>query len=482
MNHTVDKEAALDAVIFELKAKAEQAGLGYNQPTDCHFPPEPAPPEFSDESLAMDFADRHKDELRYVAAWNKWLKYSGGVWRFDDTLNVFDLARRVCREAAARCRIPRTAGALASSKTVAAIVSLARADRRIAATTDQWDTDPWLLNTPGGAVDLRTGNMRPHQSNDYCTKMTAVAPGGECPQWLDFLNRITNDDSELVAFHRRVFGYGLTGITREHAMFFHYGTGANGKSTLIGTATHVLGDYAGVAAAETFTASGLERHPTEIAGLRGLRLVTAIETEEGKRWAESKIKTLTGGDAISARFMRQDFFTFTPQFKLIVAGNHKPQLRNVDAAIQRRLHLVPFSAYIEPDQRDHRLSEKLKAESPGILAWMIEGCREWQQIGLASPACVTGATAEYFETEDSLARWLADCCDIDPQGRAESGELFASWKMWAETVGEWVSNQKVFGQRLQDRGFTPHRGQAGRRGYIGLALKCDDNAGQWWSR
>lgn len=481
MNHTVDKEAALDAVIFELKAKAGRAESGDNLPTDCNLPSEPAPPEFSDESLAMDFADRHKDELRYVAAWNKWLKYSGGVWRFDDTLNVFDLARRVCREAAARCRIPRTAGALASSKTVAAIVSLARADRRIAATTDQWDTDPWLLNTPGGAVDLRTGIMRPHRSSDYCTKMSAVEPGGECPLWLEFLNRITNDDSELAAFHRRVFGYGLTGITREHAMFFHYGTGANGKSTLLGTATHVLGEYAGVAAAETFTASGLERHPTEIAGLRGLRLVTAIETEEGKRWAESKIKTLTGGDAISARFMRQDFFTFTPQFKLIVAGNHKPQLRNVDAAIQRRLHLVPFSAYIEPDQRDHRLSEKLKAESPGILAWMIEGCLEWQQIGLAPPACVTGATAEYFETEDSLARWLADCCETGPQCRAEAGELFANWKAWADAAGEWAGSQKMFGQKIQDRGFTQHRGRAGR-GYIGLALKQEDNSAQWWAR
>ena len=213
---------------------------------------------------------------------------------------------------------------------MAAIERLATADQRLAATTDQWDADPWLLNTPGGVIDLRTGEIRDHQPSDYMTKMTAVEPDGACPLWRKFLNRIFAGDAELIAYVQRVAGYTLTGSTRDHAMFFGFGTGANGKSVFINTISGILGDYHRTAAIETFTASKFDRHPTDLAGLRGARLVTAIETEEGRRWDEAKIKTLTGGDKISARFMRQDYFEFSPQFKLMIAGNRKPSLRSVD--------------------------------------------------------------------------------------------------------------------------------------------------------
>ena len=222
---------------------------------------------------------------------------------------------------------------IGSAKTVAAVERLASADRRIAATVDQWDTDSSLLNTPGGTIDLRTGDMRPHAPGDYITKITAAAPGGECPTWLEFLNRITGGDVELQAFLQRMAGYSLTGDTSEHALFFGYGTGANGKSVFVETLAGLLGDYHRMAPIETFTATIGDQHPTNLAGLRGARLVTAVETEEGRRWAESRIKQLTGGDKVAARFMRQDFFEFTPQFKLIIVGNHKPGLRSVDEAI-----------------------------------------------------------------------------------------------------------------------------------------------------
>jgi putative DNA primase/helicase len=189
-----------------------------------------------------------------------------------------------------------------------------------------------------------------------------------------FLSKITNGNAELSEYLARMAGYCLTGSTNEHALFFCYGTGANGKTTLVNAITGCIGDYHRTAPIETFTQSHNDRHPTELAALRGARLVTAVETEEGRRWAESKIKALTGGDAIAARFMRQDFFEYVPQFKLLIAGNHKPGLRSVDEAIRRRFNLVPFTVTIPPEERDEGLPEKLKAELPGILAWMIRGC------------------------------------------------------------------------------------------------------------
>jgi putative DNA primase/helicase len=349
------------------------------------------PPAFSDEALALRFAERHSNNLRYAAAWSKWLYWSGSRWEFDETALAVDHARKICRAAAAECNHPKVARAAASAKTAAAVERLAKADRRLAATTDQWDSDPWLLNTPAGVVDLRTGQIRPHQSKDYMTKITAVSPGGAGSLWHRFLDRILNGDQELKAFLQRVCGYCLTGITREHALFFLFGTGANGKSVFLGTVAGILGDYHRTAPIETFTVSLGDRHPTELAMLRGARLVTAIETEEGRRWAESRIKALTGGDRVAARFMRQDFFEFTPQFKLQVAGNHKPGLRSVDEAMRRRLHLLPFTVTIPPAERDPSLAEKLAPDGNCSLrraSAALPGRKALRAIGvlLALPA------------------------------------------------------------------------------------------------
>jgi putative DNA primase/helicase len=426
-------------------------------------------PAHSDEALALRFAERHANNLRYVADWGKWLRWDGTCWRFDNTLHAFDLARRICREAANEANKPKMQMAIASAKTVAAIERLAKSDRRLAATIDQWDADPWLLNAPGGMVDLRTGKIRQARVEDYCTKITAVSTSGDCPTWYAFLHRVTGGDEELIAFLRRVCGYALTGVTHEHALFFLYGTGANGKSVFISTIAGILGDYHTTAPIETFTASQSERHPTDLAGLRGARLVTATETEEGRRWAESKIKALTGGDKISARFMRQDFFEFAPAFKLMIAGNHKPGLRSVDEAIRRRFHLIPFSVTIPAVERDRDLAERLKAEWPGILAWMVDGCLEWQATGLQPPVAVTDATAAYLAAEDALAEWLDECCWRDPKTWTASSALFGSWSEWATKAGEPPGTQKRFVQNLEARGFLPRRQMHGR-GFDGLRI------------
>ena len=346
----------------------------------------------------------------------------------------------------------KTAIKIASAKTISAVESLARSDRRLAATVDQWDADPWLLNTPDGVVDLKTGILRPHRIEDYMTKITAIGPGGNCPLFLAFLDRIMSGDHEVISYIQRVFGYGLTGEIIEHALFFWYGTGANGKSVLLSTVSGLLGDYHTAAPIETFTVSNSDRHPTDLAGLRGARLVSASETEEGRRWAEAKIKQLTGGDRIAARFMRQDFFTYQPAFKLIIAGNHKPSLRSVDEAIRRRFHLVPFAVTIPEHERDLELTKKLKAEWPGILAWIIQGCLEWQKTGLRPPAAVRKATDAYLESEDAIAAWLEERCERDPNAWESSTTIFASWSAWAAAAGEYVGSQKQLTQKLEKRG------------------------------
>jgi putative DNA primase/helicase len=432
------------------------------------------PPEFSDDALALRFADRYASELRFVAAWSRWLRWDGKRWEFDDTLNAFDRARVICRTAAAECNKPKLAKELASAKTVAAVERLARSDRRLGATVEQWDADLWLLNTPDGVIDLRTCEMREHRVEDYLTRITAVAPGGTCPQWHSFLDRITNGDEALQQYLQQVCGYALTGSTREHALFFLHGTGANGKGTFIKVISTVLGDHHRVAPIETFTASYSDRHPTDLAGLRGARLVTANETEEGRHWAEAKIKMLTGGDMVTARLMRQDFFDFVPQFKLMIAGNHKPALRSVDEAIRRRFNLIPFTVTIPEAERDQDLADTLlKAEGPGVLAWMIDGSLDWQERGLTPPEAVTAATAAYLEAQDSFSAWLNECCKRDPNAWERSQTLFASWKIWAEQAGYFVGDAKTFREKLERCDDIEHKLQPGtkRAGFQGLHLK-----------
>jgi putative DNA primase/helicase len=233
-----------------------------------------------------------------------------------------------------------------------------------------------------------------------------------------------------------------------------------------------MGDYHRTAPIETFTASNGDRHPTDLAGLRGARLVTATETEEGRRWAESRIKQLTGGDIVSARFMRQDFFDFLPQFKLFIAGNHKPGLRRVDEAIRRRFHLIPFSITIPAEERDKELSLKLKSEWSGILTWAIEGCLQWQAQGLRPPPAVLDATAAYLADEDVYATWIEERCERVPNAWASSTALFSSWQGWAEASGEYAGGSKAFTQSLEKRGFERRKMETGQ-GFCGLRVKGD---------
>jgi putative DNA primase/helicase len=435
-------------------------------------------PPSAEDAIALVFAERHSHELRYVALWGQWQSYDGARWAHDDTLHAFDRARAICREIAADCE--RAASVVASAKTVAAVERLARADRRLAATTAQWDANDRSLNAgedeaPNATYDLRTGIGRPPDPLDYITKKTAcsVAPAGTPhPLWDAFLMRVTDNDPELVGFLQRYIGYCTTGLTAEHVFVFAYGTGANGKSTFINTIARIFGDYATVAAMSTFIASNVEQHPTDLAKLRGARLVVAQETQKGRRWDETKIKTLTGGDKMSARFMRQDFFDFVPTFKLFISGNHKPRLNSIDEAIRRRLLLVPFTVQIPRKERDPQLADKLWGERRAILRWCIDGCLEWQRIGLAPPKIVLDATENYFSDQDTLQQWLDDCTEDGGQfAFTRTTELFASWKAWCETGNVKPGTERALSEGLADRGFHRDRNNSGQRGFKNLVVK-----------
>jgi len=440
--------------------------------------PEPAQdceaPEYSDDALALAFSDRHAGQLLHVPEWGAWLRWDGCRWAFDKTLAVFDLARVICRQASvqadAKGRRDDFSDRLASAQKISAVERLARADRRHARPADAFDADPWALNTPVGVIDLKTGKIRGHGPADLFTKATTVAPSGDCPRWLRFLDEVFQGDAEAVAYTQRWCGYALTGSTREHAFLFVYGPGGNGKSVLLNTLAHVMGDYATTADMELFTVGNGNSHPTGLADLRGARLVLAQETEQGRALAEAKIKAMTGGDRIKARFMRQDFFEFQPVFKLVMTGNHRPVIRNPDDAMRRRLHLLPLT--YKPPSPDRDLAEALQAEAPGILAWAIAGCLDWQRERLGTCKAMKGATADYFAEQDLIAQWLAERCEQVPQGEVPSSALFRDWQGYAKERGEDAGTSKSFSGALE-RHHAKKRAKSGMV-FLGLRLRPSD--------
>ncbi len=413
----------------------------------------------SEDAAAQEFTAAYEGELLYDHDVGRWFMWCGTHWQVNNTELAFHYARELAREMAAN-KGPRERLSGGKAAFAASVERLARATPPFARTSENWDRDCILLGTPGGTVDLRTGVMREANPGDCVTKITRVAPAenADCPVWMKFLRDATGEDEELIAFLQEWCGYCLTGDISEHALVFVYGDGGNGKSVFINAVSESLGDYAVTAAMDTFEASRSAKHPTDLAMLRGARLVTASETEEGRAWAESRIKAITGGDPISARFMRQDFFTYTPQFKLTIVGNHMPVLCNVDEAAKRRFNIVPFTR--KPASPDKHLPEKLRAEYREILRWMIEGCLRWRTNGLSRSTIVTQATAEYFSDQDLFGQWLSECCNVDLNLREmfEPGKaLYGSWREFAERGGEQPGSTKSFAQKMRARGILSDR-------------------------
>jgi putative DNA primase/helicase len=306
--------------------------------------------------------------------------------------------------------------------------------------------------------------MRPGAAADMITKSVAVAPADttDCPLWIQFLSEATGGDSEMIRFLQLWAGYCLTGVTREHLLVFIFGDGGTGKTVFLNALSAIMGDYAVAAPMETFTVGAFDRHPTELARLCGARLVTASETEDGRSWMESRVKQLTGGDSVPARFMRQDFFEYMPQFKIVITGNHRPGLKNVNDATRRRFRMVPFT--VKPATPDLSLEERLRVEYPAILRWMIDGCKDWQASGLPESATIRKETDEYFAAQDVVGQWINDCCESDMcecRINERSSLLFKSWRNYAITLGEEPRSNKWLSEKLESRGYTKRKTRDG---------------------
>lgn len=438
----------------------------------------------TEDSAALAFAQQYRAELLFDHDAKSWFRWTGNHWQQERTRLAFAWARDLIRDLTENEAIKVKALGRKTAFT-SGVERFAQTDRAFAITTADWNRDRYLLATPLGTVELNTGRLRPAKPDDRINKLTAIGPSStiSCSRWLTFLSECTGNDAEVVAFLQRWLGYCLTGDICEHALVFCYGPGGNGKTTLLNTVTAILGDYATTAAMETFVASQFDHHTTDLAMLCGARMVSAAETEEGRAWAETKIKRLTGGDPVTARFMRCNNFTYWPTFKLMVIGNHEPALRNVDDAARRRFNIIPFTR--RPAVIDMQLEQKLKAEWPGILRWMIDGCLEWQRIGLAPPETVLAATASYFENQDLFAQWLEEKCDAEPDNphkTTTSADLFKSWSDYAKAAGDTAGIRKSFARILERHRFKPDRAHGGTRIWRGIRLRLEEDWRQTYDR
>lgn len=431
--------------------------------------------EVSEDLIALSFSTQYAATMRFDHDEGRWYEWDGTRWRSDKTERGFHYAREIGR------RMGDGKRNMCKASVASGAERFCRADPALAVTSEYWDQDPWQLGTPGGIIDLRDGTLLPSDPSCRITKLTAATPAAGVPKrWLAFLNDATGGDQEVIDFLQEWCGYGLTGDTREHALLFVHGGGGNGKSVFINTFTKLLGDYALTAAMETFTAAKGERHSTDVAMLKGARLVTASETEEGKAWAEARIKQMTGADPITARFMRRDNFTYIPQFKLTIIGNHAPVMHSVDEAMRRRFRIVPFDR--KPTRPDRRLEDKLREEWPQILQWMVEGCLRWQDKGLSHPTVMKAATEAYFEAQDVFGQWVSDNCQVGLREWEGTGKLYESWCRFAKANGEDTGTAKAFSSTMQKRGYTPGRMSDSSRARIfrGLSLNqvaYDDEQG-----
>lgn len=433
------------------------------------------PSAFSEDALAQQFIALHSGNAKYVKTWGQWMLWQETRWVRDEQDVVKEMARTLLcgivnsdvgqvMQLALRRRIN-------SIHMVNAVQSIASFSPSCSTAMSQWDSDPWLLSTPGGTVDLKTGEVRASRREDLMLQTTTVSPAKTgCPTWLHFLDTVMAGNQGLIDYLQRLTGYALTGLTIEQQLSFFYGTGGNGKGVFLSALRSILGEYATVAPMSTFVEKKNDGHPTDIAGLQSARLVVAQETEEGRRWAESLLKSLTGGDPVKARYMRQDYFEFIPKFKLIFAGNHKPALRSVDEAMRRRMHIVPWTVTIPAEQRDPFLGEKLKAEYPAILQWMIDGCLCWQQYGLAPPPEILEATNEYLEGEDTLSSWLDERCILDTALHAATKEVYQNYVAWCSDAKEFPFSHKRLVSNLASRGVKAVKSN-NKRILRGIALK-----------
>lgn len=428
---------------------------------------------------------RHGADLRFCWPWRSWLCWDEARWRQDDTAAVSRMAKATVaamytegaglEDEEARKALVRHAMRSEARPRIDAMISLTRSEPGIPVLPDDLDRDPLLLNVLNGTIDLRTGELLPHERAGLVTKIAPIVhdPEAACPQWLAFLERIMAGNVELIAFLKRAVGYSITGLTTEQVLFIMWGPPDTGKTTFIETIIDLSGDYANSTPAETFLSRRGDSIPNDLARLKGIRLVKAAETEEGKKLAVARIKGITGRDTISARFMRGEWFDFRPQFTPWLATNHKPVVGGTDKAIWDRLRLIPFVVAIPEGEQDPDLPDRLRAELSGILRWAVEGCLEWQGAGLGVPREVRQATADYRAGEDHIATFIEDACLVGEDLKVSARALYGAYRQWCEDNGEEPASQKALGTELTERGYEAGRSGGGGRFRRGLGLAVE---------
>lgn len=419
------------------------------------------------------FTARFKNQFKHSQALG-WLHWNGYKWESGADVLVMDAARHTAQMIFAETldvqpndakAIGKWAIASQGRSKLDAMLYLASSEDGIRATPDDFDSDHFVLNCQNGIIDLRTGEFTDSCPSRMLSKSvnTIYDPMAVCPRWESFLDRIMDGNENLIRFLQRAIGYSLTGSTREQCFFLNYGTGANGKSVFLETMRGLLNDYAAAAEFSAFLTTQSENVRNDIAALAGARFVSANESGADKRLSESIIKALTGGDTISARFLFKEYFEFKPQFKVWMATNHKPIIRDTDHAIWRRVRLVPFNVTIPESERDSNLVATLRDEFPGILNWAIAGCTEWQVNGLGTPTEVTEATNNYRDEQDSLGTFIENCCIVKPEARYSASKLH---KLYCENTGEKIS-AKAFNGLMTDHMY---RSEHTRNGAVWIGI------------
>jgi putative DNA primase/helicase len=438
--------------------------------------------QFTDATNAQRLFREHGKDIRYNAAWKKWVVWNGTHWEMDEgaliherglqtVRNIYDEVLKTddWRE---RMEIENYAKLSESMRRRKAFVEAASVIKALNITSDNLDRNPWLLNVKNGTIDVTTGEFREHRQEDMITKIANVEykPEADCPLWKQFIREIMDFKADVIGFVQTAAGWALTGDTSEQTMFILFGSGANGKSTFLNTIMYLLGDYAIATPTETFMRKNGDQNTNDIARLRGTRFVTTTEAEQGRRLSEPLIKQITGNDRMTARFLYGEFFNFTPTFKIFMATNHKPVIKGTDHGIWRRIKLIPFTTRIPEEKQDKDLELKLREEASGILNWLLEGTARWKRERLKAPPAILNATDEYRGEMDVIGNFLKECCIQKPEAAIRIRELFKAYQDWCEENNEHAVSERFFGLHLKEMGIEQRRTSEARF-WSGLALR-----------
>lgn len=459
--------------VLDHKNKAEYAEFSFDfHSGDTAVEEQPAGPKKKFRLTELGNAERIAHEyghvIKYVSDMG-WMIWDGKRWKIDNKKEIERICNKVLRSMYKSEDEAEQKWARMCERRNIRMNSIKDLMPLVPGEREHFDQHKYLLNLENGVLNLKDGKLQPHDRELGLTKIINITfeENAECPTWLTFLDQIFQGDKELIEYMQRLIGYSLTGEITEQIMVFLIGGGSNGKSTFINTIKDLMGEYGKQAKSDTFIKKKETGANNDIARLVGARFVSAIESEEGEKLSEAFVKQITGGEPVLARFLRQEYFEFIPEFKVFFTTNHKPVIGGLDEGIWRRVKLVPFNLQLPREKRDLKLPEKLSLEMPGILNWAIEGCLKWQQDGLKEPQIVTKSTGEYKEEMDILGPFMYECCftPLIEGVKIEAKELYQVYSNWCYKTGERQLGNRSFYRMLETKGFKKKKG-TGNKTYI----------------